>query len=101
MGVRQVIEVALPEHAEAGADELAVLRSTLEAIVGLRFEEGGAWRETLKQLRAAGWSVDCGLQWHVVARSGREREEAYGVTRDEAFARLAQVTHAKTVEGTP
>jgi hypothetical protein len=101
METRRTIELELPEGSEASPEELNALRTTLEAVVGLRYEGGGAWREIERRLRAAGWTVECGLQWHVVARCGREVEEACGRTRNEAYARLDQVARSPVLEGRP
>jgi len=96
-----VIHVPLPESPPPSAEDLDVLRTMFQAIVTTRCERGQEWRRVLARLRAAGWEVEYGLRWHVVARRGRELEEACGYTRDEAFAKVDHVTRTDVLEGTP
>ena len=101
MRAQRVIEVALPEQAEPTPEDLELIQAAFQAIVGLHYPGGDEWRTVLRRLEAEGWSVRCGLQWHVEARRDRELEEACGKTRDEAFARLNQTTRVATLEGCP
>jgi diadenosine tetraphosphate (Ap4A) HIT family hydrolase len=101
MTVTHTIRVPLPEHATLTPEAEGELRRMFEVIAEMRCEPGNDWRDVLLRLRAAGWSVECGLQWHVVARRGGEIEEACGFTRDEAFEKLDRVTRTETLVGTP
>jgi hypothetical protein len=95
------ISVPLPEQASLTAEDEDDLRHLFEAIVGMRFEHENDWRSVLARLRSAGWTVDCTLQWHVIARREGEMEQAFGASRDEAFEKLDRVTRVETLEGTP
>jgi hypothetical protein len=95
------INVPLPDRPALDPDDEDDLRRMLEAIAGMRYERESDWRIVLGRLRAAGWSVEYGLQWHVVARRGRDLEEACGSTRSEAFEKLDRVTRVEALEGMP
>ena len=101
MGTQRTIEVPLPEHVEPTSEDAEVLAAAFRALVHLRYESGGEWQQVRRRLESEGWSVGCGLTWHVEARRGRELEEACGATRDEAFRRLDHATRATTSAGCP
>ena len=101
MSAPRVLEVPLPENAQPSLDDIELLRTAFQAIVGLHYPGGQEWQQVLRHLEGDGWSVRCGLVWHVEARRGRELEEACGKTRDEAFARIDQTTRAASLEGCP
>ena len=101
MGAQRVLEVPLPETAPPAPDDVELLKTAFQAIVGLRFAGDESWRRVQSRLESEGWTVRCGLTWHVEARRGRELEEACGATRDEAFARVDQTTRGAAVEGCP
>jgi hypothetical protein len=96
-----VIEVPLPANVRPTQEDVELLRVTFQAIAGMRYESGREWENVLRHLESEGWTVRCGLNWHVEARRGRELEEACGTTRDEAFTRLNQITRVESVEGCP
>jgi len=101
MSAQRVLEVLLPENARPNSDDMELLRTALQAIVDVHYPGGQEWQRVLRGLESDGWSVRCGLVWHVEARRGRELEEACGKTRDDAFARIGQTTRAATLEGCP
>ena len=100
--VTNVVQVPLPDGAQATPDDLEVLQRLLAAIASLRYEAGREWPGIRGALVENGWNLRWGLQWHIEARRGRELEEACGRTVDEAFARVWQVTREDpALEGTP
>lgn len=101
MSAQRILEVPLPETARPAPDDVELLQAAFQAIVGLRYPGGDAWKRVQRRLESEGWSVRCGLTWHVEARRGRELEEACGATRDEAFARVDQTTRVAAMEGCP
>jgi hypothetical protein len=60
-----------------------------------------AWLATRRRLEEAGWKVSWRLGWIAEARRGGKHEEAVGRDRDEAFARLLDLTLLDEVEGCP
>jgi hypothetical protein len=84
----RVLEVPLPEGVEPGPQELELLQAALAMFVALRFERSRAWEAVRARLEAAGWRVAASLAWCAEARRGRDREQALGATRDEAYAAL-------------
>lgn len=101
MATTRTIEIQLPEHLDPETEDIDLLRATLQALVGVRYEQNREWKQALAHLRSAGWQVEWSLQWHVMARRGREMEEACGVTRDQAFLKLDHMVRAESFEGTP
>jgi hypothetical protein len=101
MSAQHVLEIRLPEGARPAPDDIERLRVALQAIVNLHDPGGVEWQTVLHRLESEGWAVRCELMWHVEARRGREREEACGKTRDDAFARVDQTTRAPSLEGCP
>jgi hypothetical protein len=97
----RVIEIPLPDDSRATVEDVELLESAFQALVSLRFGGGHEWESMQRCLESRGWSVSCGLRWHVEARRGREVEEACGKTRDDAFRRLYQTAHVASVEGCP
>ena len=49
------------------------------------------WLQVERDLVARGWSVEARLLWVVEARRDHDSEQALGMTRNEAYARLAEV----------
>jgi hypothetical protein len=80
---------------------MELLGTAFQAIVDLHYPGGHEWQAVLRRLESEGWSVRCGLMWHVEARRGRELEEACGKTRNDAFARINQTTRVASLEGCP
>ena len=101
MNAQRVIEVPLPENAQPTPEDMELLQAAFQAIVGLHYPGGREWEAVRDCLQRQGWSVRCSLVWHVETRRGRELEEAYGKTRDEAFARINQTTRVASLEGCP
>jgi hypothetical protein len=95
------IRIPLPEGVDLTPTEQDELLAIFQALAGVRLERTQRWKTVLEHLRTAGWEVEHGLQWHVVARRGREVEEACGPTRNEAFDKLDRVTRAERLSGTP
>ena len=95
------IEIPLPEGVEPSDDDLALLQSLCTTIVGLRYAGSHAWEETLHKLERCGWHVSWGLRWRAEARRDGHIEQADGMTRDEAFSELWQLTRLDDVEGCP
>ena len=88
----RVVEVPLPEGVEPSEDQLELLKASLQAIVSLRYEDGGRREALRRRLEADGWTVRMTLAWCVEARRGRDRERGLGRTRDEAFEELYALT---------
>jgi hypothetical protein len=95
------IRIPLPEGADLDPAEQEELTAIFQALAAVPLDRIQRWKVVLDHLRAAGWNVEHGLQWHVVARRGREIEEACGITRNEAFDKLDRVTRVERVSGTP
>lgn len=98
---KTLIEVPLPEDAEPTPEDLELLETTLQAIVGLRYPESRTWTKLERALEADGWKVRNRLMWVAEARKGREYEQAAGRTRDEAFSQLHELTQMDEVPGIP
>jgi hypothetical protein len=97
-----VVEVPLPAGLDPTPEERELLERLFAAVAGVRLEPGRDWPRIRTALARNGWSLSWGLQWHVEARRGRELEQSCGVTPDEAFARIWQVTREDMpIEGTP
>jgi len=101
MTSKRLIEVPLPDDAEPTPEDLELLETTLQAIVGLRFSGSRAWEMVEQALEDEGWKVRTRLMWVAEARKGREYEQAAGRTRDEAFAQLHELTQMDEVPGVP
>jgi hypothetical protein len=101
MSAQRVLEVPLPENAQPSLNDMELLQTAFQAIVGLQYPGDQKWQAVLRRLEREGWSVRCGLMWHVEARRGRELEEACGKTRDDAYTRIDQTTRAASLEGCP
>jgi hypothetical protein len=95
------ISVPLPDRAALSPEAEDDLRNEFELIVGMRYEGESDWRAVRARLLAAGWNVECTIQWHVVARRDGKIESAFGSSRGEAFERLDRVTRVESLEGTP
>lgn len=49
------------------------------------------WLQVERDVVARGWSVTARLLWVVEARRDHDSEQALGVTRNEAYARLGEI----------
>ena len=101
MSGNHIIEVSLPAGLAASPEDLEVLRTTFQTIVTLARECGGVRSEPLRSLADEGWAVGWGLTWIARAKRGDAYEEATGATKEEAVARLLQLTRLHVVDGCP
>jgi hypothetical protein len=101
MAGAEIIQVQLPEGAEATRGEVELLKGIFEAIVALRDRQGQAGDEIEAALTAEGWSVHTHLKWVAEARKGSELEEVTGATRAEALKHLHQLVKADQVLSAP
>jgi len=92
MAGNRVVQVTLPSDAEPTREDLELLEATFQAIAGLHFEGRRDWEQTARRLETEGWSVGCRLGWIAEARRGREVEQAFGLTRAQAFTELRTLT---------
>jgi len=95
------VQVPLPEHADPTREEIALLESAFQAIVGLCYRGARAWEADARALEQDGWTVRARLMWVADARKGPEYEEACGRTRDEAFAKLREFARVDHTAGVP
>jgi uroporphyrinogen-III synthase len=82
------VEIPIPEGAELSRDQLELLEAALQAVLYLRYEDGGRHEALRRKLEIEGWTVETTLAWCAEARRGRDRERGIGRTRDEAFEEL-------------
>lgn len=92
MSQAMVLEIPLPEGAEADDEDLESVRAALQALVSVRWEDDRRWRAIRRRLEAEGWSVHAGLKWCAEARRGDQHEQAPGSTRLEAYEELLTLT---------
>lgn len=59
------------------------------------------WERVQKALTDDGWTVEVRLMWVAEARRGHDYEQGVGLTRDEAFEHLEQLTRLDAVIGVP
>ncbi len=50
---------------------------------------------------AGDWNVHCGLAWSATAERGKVSEKATGLTKEEASAKLRQMTCLHEMDGCP
>ncbi len=59
------------------------------------------WERVQKALQDDGWDVRVRLMWVAEARRGHDYEQGVGLTRDEAFDQLEQLTRLDAMIGVP
>lgn len=59
------------------------------------------WERIEKALVSDGWNVKVRLMWVAEARKGHDYEQGVGLTRDEAFDQLEQLTRLDAITGVP
>ena len=59
------------------------------------------WERIEQTLTADGWNVQVRLMWVAEARKGHDYEQGVGLTREEAFDQLEQLTRLDAVTGVP
>lgn len=59
------------------------------------------WERIEKSLVEEGWNIQVRLMWVAEARRGREFEQGIGLTRDEAFDQLKELTRMDAMIGLP
>lgn len=97
----RTITVTLPDCSTMAADDLDVLRTTLQTIITLAGADACGTDPHLQAMRDGGWEVNWDLTWIARARRAGTYEEATGATRDEVLARLERMVRLYEVEGTP
>ena len=101
MSESRTLEIRLPEDREFTGDELELLRSACEALIGQSGPVGEKVPAQVRAMAAEGWQVRTGLTWIACAERDRKYEEAVGESRGEALCRLCQLTGLHTVDGCP
>ena len=101
MNETRTIEVRLPDGKDLSDDDLHLLRTACEALVGMSCGCDGDPPAQVKAMADEGWAVRAGLTWIARAERGREYEEATGETRGEALCQLCQMTGLRSVDGCP
>ena len=101
MNETRTIEVRLPVDREYSDDDLDLLRTACEALVGLSCGCENEPPEQVKAMADEGWKVRAGLTWIARGERGREYEEAVAESREEALCRLCQLTGLHAVDGCP
>ena len=101
MNRNHTIEIRLPDDRVLGEDELNVLRTACEALVGLSCKPQGEHMAQVRAMQGQGWQVQCDLAWHARAEREREYEEASGATPAEALCKLCQLLGLHSIEGCP
>jgi hypothetical protein len=87
-----VLEIPLPEGVEPGEQEVELLTDALRVLVALRHDRVPGWEERRERLEADGWKLSARFGWQAEARRGHDCERAFGLTRDEAFEEVYQLT---------
>lgn len=59
------------------------------------------WESVRRALVGGGWDVQVRLMWVAEARRGHDYEQGLGLTRDEAFEQLKELTRLDEVVGVP
>ena len=95
------IQIELPDDLEASADNLEVLRTVFQTIITLSRECGSNSNCVVQAMMEENWQVHCGLTWSATAERGKEFETATGGTKEEALARLRQLTGLREIDGCP
>ena len=95
------IRVELPDELAASPDNLEVLRTVFQTIITLSRESGSKSNPELQAMLSGDWKVNCGLTWRATAERGKEFETASGKTKEEALARLRQMTCLHEMDGCP
>jgi len=93
--------VPLPGPVEPGATDHEAAAAIVQVLAGLRDDGARSWSEIARRLEAAGWEVGWRIGWVADARRRGVHEQALGRSRDEAFARLLDLTLLDDVEGCP
>lgn len=101
MNETRTIEVRLPADKEYSDDDLHLLRTACEALVGLSCGCEADPPAQVKAMAEEGWKVRTGLTWIARAERGREYEEAVGESRGESLCKLCQMTGLRSVDGCP
>ena len=95
------IKIELPDDLEASADNLEVLRTIFQTIITLSRECGNKSNPELQAMLEGDWKVRCGLTWSATAERGKVSEKATGPTKEEALAKLRQMTCLHEFDGCP
>jgi hypothetical protein len=95
------LELHLPEGVDPPEVDLDVLRTLLQVIVSLRFEDCEQRRRLTRTIEQNGWSVRLGVDWVAEARRGHDCAQATGDTPVEALNDLYTNTRLAKLEGCP
>jgi hypothetical protein len=98
---QSTLAIRLPAGHALNEDDLELLRTACEALVGLACGENSARPAQVAAMKAEGWQVRYGLTWIARAEKGRQYEEATGSCRGEALCRLCELTGLSAVDGCP
>ena len=101
MNDQRTLEIRLPAGNELNDDDLELLRTACEALVGLSCGDAVGRPAQVEAMTAEGWNVRHGLTWIARAERGHEYEEALGACRGEALCRLCDLTGLHAVDGCP
>jgi len=95
------IRIELPDDLEASADNLEVLRTVFQTIITLSRECGSNANPELRAMQQDDWKVHCGLAWSATAERGKVSERTMAPTKEEALAKLRQMTCLHEFDGCP
>jgi len=95
------IKIELPEDLTPSPENLEVLRTVFQSIITLTRECGNCSNPDMQAMVDKGWKVNSGLTWSATAERGKEFEKTTGPTKEEALARLRQMTRLHEMDGCP
>ncbi len=95
------IKIELPDDLASSPDNLEVLRTVFQTIITLSRECGSCSNPHHQAMVDGNWKVHSGLTWSATAERGKDFETATGLTKEDALAKLRQMTRLHEMDGCP